>query len=52
MVETDNFSENSTVDTDYTTVKQRSVNKSAANGELRTNSIQNDVINSIDIFKI
>lgn len=46
MVETDNVSENSTVDTDYTSVKQRSINKPAASDEKKTNSIQNNVINS------
>lgn len=46
MVETDNVSENSTVDTDFTTVKQRSVNIPAASEEKKINSIQNHVINS------
>lgn len=46
MVETDNVSENSTVDTDYTTVKQRSVNRPVATEEKKPNSIQNHVINS------
>lgn len=47
MVETDNASENSTINTDYTTVKRRSINKPVASDEKKANSILNDVINSI-----